>query len=183
MSSKSTKQTPAKLILTILIVIVAAFFGIDLINPDSTNQSSNTNTVQSPAVSDKAPKKPSAWSSGTSSVSESQHVLVELIEAEQSGQMVEFQARVVKMLADDNDGSRHQRFILAVDFTPSPADTVLVAHNIDLAPRVPLEVGDTIRIFGQYEWNTQGGVVHWTHHDPGGRHADGWIELDGERYE
>ena len=86
---------------------------------------------------------------------------------------------VQRTLADDNEGSRHQRFILAL---PS-GHTVLVAHNIDLAARVPLDQGDRVSIHGQYEWNERGGVLHWTHHDPDGRHEGGWIEHRGQRYE
>jgi len=84
------------------------------------------------------------------------------------------------VLSDDNDGSRHQRFILRI----SPEQTVLVAHNIDLAPRVSaLSVGDTVAFNGQYETNDRGGVLHWTHKDPQGRHQDGWLEHNGRRYD
>ena len=86
---------------------------------------------------------------------------------------------VKKSLPDDNGGSRHQKFILELE----NGHTVVVAHNIDLAPRVPLERGDTLRFYGEYEWNEKGGVIHWTHHDPGGRREGGWLELDGKRYE
>ncbi|MES9946671.1 MAG: hypothetical protein B6D77_09015 [gamma proteobacterium symbiont of Ctena orbiculata] len=86
---------------------------------------------------------------------------------------------VVRLLADDLDGSRHQRFILRL----ASGHTVLIAHNIDLAPRVDaIDVGDTIGFSGVYEWNERGGVVHWTHHDPQGRRQGGWIEHRGRRY-
>lgn len=87
---------------------------------------------------------------------------------------------VTRVLADDNNGSRHQRFVLELD----SGLTVLVAHNIDLAPRIAdLNRGDRVEFFGEYEWNDRGGVIHWTHHDPAGRHVGGWLEHQGRRYE
>lgn len=80
---------------------------------------------------------------------------------------------VIKLLADDNTGSRHQRFILRLN----SGRTLLVSHNIDLAPRVAsLQVGDIVEFNGEYEWNAKGGVMHWTHHDPQGRHEAGWLK-------
>lgn len=97
-----------------------------------------------------------------------------------SGDMVEVTGHVSRVLSDDTEGSRHQRFILAL----ADGATLLVAHNIDLAPRVPLEEGDSARIRGQYEYNDRGGVLHWTHHDPDGSRRDtGWIEHNGRVYE
>ncbi|MEQ8771179.1 MAG: DUF3465 domain-containing protein [Phycisphaerales bacterium] len=90
-----------------------------------------------------------------------------------------FEGTVSRILPDDNEGSRHQKFIVEL----STGRTVLIAHNIDLAPRVPLERGDAVRVRGEYEWTERGGTVHWTHHDPGGYRAGGWIEHEGERYE
>ncbi|MDY0339653.1 MAG: DUF3465 domain-containing protein [Coriobacteriia bacterium] len=87
---------------------------------------------------------------------------------------------VVRTLADDNDGSRHQRFILELD----SGRTLLIAHNIDVAPRIPtVREGDTVEFYGVYEYSDQGGVIHWTHHDPQGHHEDGWLQHEGTVYE
>lgn len=87
---------------------------------------------------------------------------------------------VVRVLSDDLEGSRHQRFILRID----SGQTLLVAHNIDLAPRISqLKAGDRVEFFGEYEWNSKGGVIHWTHHDPDGSHTGGWLKHDGKTYQ
>ncbi|MDH4048435.1 MAG: DUF3465 domain-containing protein [Gammaproteobacteria bacterium] len=97
-----------------------------------------------------------------------------------AGQQVSGTGTVDRVLSDDNDGSRHQRFILRL----SSGRTLLVAHNIDLAPRVSsLGEGDTVSFYGEFEPNDRGGVIHWTHHDPQGRHAAGWLEHNGQRYQ
>lgn len=96
-----------------------------------------------------------------------------------SDRQVRFEGEVSRVLSDDNEGSRHQRFIVEL----SSGRTVLIAHNIDLAPRVPLRRGERVEIYGEYEWNERGGVVHWTHRDPRGRHPHGWIRHDGRVYE
>lgn len=86
---------------------------------------------------------------------------------------------VIKILADDNKGSRHQKFIVKL----ASGQTVLIAHNIDLARRInSINIGDSIEFYGEYEWNAKGGIVHWTHHDPAGRHKDGWLKHNGVLY-
>lgn len=104
---------------------------------------------------------------------------VETLHAERrSDVVVEVAGTVERLLPDDERGERHQRFILRL---PS-GHTLLVAHNLDLAPRVPLAVGDRVEARGEYEWNEQGGVLHWTHHDPRGRRPGGWVRLRGEEF-
>lgn len=96
------------------------------------------------------------------------------------GVEVEGEGTVLRVLADDSDGSRHQRFLIRL----SSGQTILIAHNIDLAPRVAgLQSGAEIAFQGEYEWNERGGVVHWTHRDPSGRHKAGWIHYKGREYQ
>mgnify|MGYP001547395252 FL=1 len=98
----------------------------------------------------------------------------------QSNVQVQGQGTVLRILPDDNDGSRHQRIILELD----TGQSLLIAHNIDLAPRVAgLSKGDTVEFHGEYEWNSKGGVIHWTHHDPNRRHIDGWLKHRGRTYQ
>ncbi|MBA2590746.1 MAG: DUF3465 domain-containing protein, partial [Gammaproteobacteria bacterium] len=66
----------------------------------------------------------------------------------------------------------------------SSGQTILIAHNIDLAPRVSsLNEGDVVSFSGEYEWNPKGGVVHWTHRDSDGRHSAGWIKHDRQAFQ
>lgn len=87
---------------------------------------------------------------------------------------------VVKVLKDDTNGLQHQKFLLKV----SDNITILIAHNIDLAPRVDdIHEGDTVSFKGEYIYTPKGGTVHWTHKDPRGNHAAGWLEHNGKKYE
>lgn len=104
--------------------------------------------------------------------------VLEAFHARRSGVEVEATGVVVRRLADDRTGLPHERFILRVGEL-----TVLVAHNTELAPPVPLAPGDTVEVRGEYEWNQLGGVIHWTHRDPDGRHPPGWIRLRGRLYQ
>lgn len=107
-------------------------------------------------------------------------VLANAYENQQSDVQVGGKGRVIHILPDDNQGSRHQKFLLEL---PS-GQTLLISHNIDVANRIAsLRKGDTVEFYGEYEWNSRGGVVHWTHHDPGGRHENGWLKHKGTEYQ
>jgi hypothetical protein len=106
--------------------------------------------------------------------------LQDVISQKSSDVQVRGEGVVVSVLSDDLKGSRHQRFILRID----SGQTLLIAHNIDLAPGISrLKAGDRVEFFGVYEWNSKGGVVHWTHHDPDGSHTSGWLKHDGKTYQ
>lgn len=111
---------------------------------------------------------------------ESDTIISDAFSSHQSNIQVSGQGAVIKLLPDDNSGSRHQKFIIRL----SSDQTILIAHNIDLAPRIhSLQEGDSVYFNGEYEWNEKGGVIHWTHRDPNGSHMDGWLEHEGQRYQ
>lgn len=107
------------------------------------------------------------------------NVLKHAYQTQQSDIQVKGVGKVMRILPDDNDGSRHQKFILRLN----NRQTILVAHNIDLAPRINnLKVGDSVQFYGEYEWNSRGGVIHWTHKDPRNNHQHGWLQHRGRMY-
>ena len=104
----------------------------------------------------------------------------QLIEQRQSDVQIEVSGTVTRLLSDDNDGSRHQRFIIEL----ASGQTLLIVHNIDLAPRIDdIREGDEVRVYGEYIWNDKGGLIHWTHHDPANRHPHGWIRHQERLYQ
>jgi Protein of unknown function (DUF3465) len=97
-----------------------------------------------------------------------------------SNVQVEGEGTVIRVLPDDLNGQRHQRFIVQL----ASGQTLLVTHNIDIAPRIDgLKVGDSVRFNGEYLWNEKGGVIHWTHHDPQGKHVAGWVKHNGKTFQ
>lgn len=130
---------------------------------------------------DSAPPSPAtATRSLRDSVTDSDEAIEQAYRDRRSNTQVNGVGTVTRLLPDDNDGERHQRFVLEL----ASGQTLLVAHNIELASRIDeLRRGDRVGFYGEYEWNEQGGVIHWTHHDPAGRHIGGWLEHNGRRYE
>lgn len=101
-------------------------------------------------------------------------------EGHQSNVQVEGEGVVSRILPDDTSGITHQRFIIRL----SSGQTVLIDYNTDIAERIEdLKVGDRVSFAGEYIWNEQGGLVHWTHHDPAGRHPSGWLKYNGRTYQ
>jgi hypothetical protein len=101
-------------------------------------------------------------------------------EKRDTGSWIEAVGIVKRLLADDDDSgvARHQRLILDL----RNGQSVLIAHNLELAARVPVGIGDRIRFRGVYEWNDLGGLVHWTHHDPLAIEDGGYIRYRSRTY-
>lgn len=113
-------------------------------------------------------------------ISRTDRILKRAYQLQQSEIHVRFSGRLIAILTDDNDGDRHQRFIVEL----ATGQTLLIAHNIDIAPRVErLRKRSEVTIRGEYIWNSEGGIVHFTHHDPDGDHPGGWIKLKGKKYQ
>jgi hypothetical protein len=103
----------------------------------------------------------------------------EAYQAKKSDVFIEDQGTVAKLLPDDNKGARHQKFLVKIN----SGQTLLFAHNIDLAARIDnIKVGDTVIFRGEYVYNPKGGVIHWTHHDPKNQIAGGWIKHENQEY-
>jgi len=84
------------------------------------------------------------------------------------------------LLSDDLKGSRHQRFIVKIAHNKS----ILIIHNIDISNKISdLKKGDKIEFQGEYQWNSRGGIVHWTHKDLHGVHKNGWIKHNNKTYQ
>ncbi len=98
--------------------------------------------------------------------------------AKRSKVWVEDEGEIVHLLPDDRIAPRHQLCLVEL----ASGHTIKISHNVDLAPKVPWQKGDTLAFRGRFEWNAKGGVVHWTHHDPQGRHAGGFLTHNGETY-
>ena len=88
---------------------------------------------------------------------------------------------VTSVLEDDSGPSGiHQRFIIRL---AGSRQTVLVDNNVTIGQRAPVLPGNDVFVHGEYVWNEQGGLIHFTHHDPAHTHEGGWIELSGVRYQ
>jgi hypothetical protein len=144
-------------ILILLVVLLAAYYGL---LPQDQQKTGESVTQQS---------------NGSSNTQ-----LEQAVRQRASDLQMQVSGHVLRVLSDDREGSRHQRFILET----AAGRTLLVAHNIDLAPRVEgIDVGDPVEVYGEYEWNDRGGVIHWTHKDPRGNHVHGWVRHRGRQYD
>jgi hypothetical protein len=147
----------------VILVLIAAYLGI--------NREQHALLKDEPST---------VISSETVSTVDDHQKIQQAFQQQQNNVQVRASGVVKAILADDHEGSRHQKFILLL----KNGLTVLVAHNIDLAPRIEnLQKGDTVEFYGEYEYNPKGGIIHWTHHDPERQHIDGWLKYQGRIYQ
>ena len=154
--------------------LALALLGVSLPGCTPPPQTAPSERPPQSAQAPRQPERPRGFDT-----SDSDRILGRAFDNRANNLRVEGRGAVRRTLPDDNDGSRHQRFILEL----GSGQTLLVAHNVDVAPRVPdLQTGDEVEFRGEYEWSPQGGVIHWTHHDPEGRRPGGWLRHKGQTY-
>ncbi len=175
-------KKPANLLkqIGVLALLVLLYLGNEFlnVNQSDTNNPDQSAQTQSQTERTNSGREASQGQRGAGRVDDTQ-LIMESFEAKRSDVWVQASGEVARVLSDDNEGSRHQRFLVEL----SNGHTVLIAHNIDLAPKVPVSTGDEIEFRGEFEWNDRGGVVHWTHHDPRGRKSGGWISHRKKTYD
>jgi hypothetical protein len=95
---------------------------------------------------------------------------------------VEFNATVTsvpRFFFGTNTQAEHEAF----DCRSDDGTALEIVDNVKLAPQVGVQPGDRIGVRGELVQDPgREPVVHWTHHDPSGHHADGWIDFAGRRY-
>ncbi|MFA6957776.1 MAG: DUF3465 domain-containing protein [Thermoanaerobaculia bacterium] len=177
------RQAPVRFAISIVVVVAIVAFRLMRGDGDAAKGANESVTAATPATQARPTATESA-ATGTAASREASGArpddsrLVDAWRSRRSNTWVEGSGNVEALLPDDREGSRHQKFIVRIDREL----TVLVSHNIDLAPRVPLDKGDAVSFRGEYVWNAKGGLVHWTHHDPQGKNG-GWIRVGRQVYE
>lgn len=165
----------------VIVMLIAAYFGLDLKQQQTSSDSplADSKSHAEVSVASGHPKvhvdtKPSSLQT------QDDEKIQQAFQEQRSNIQVQSRGLIKAILRDDNNGSRHQKIILEL----STGQTVLVAHNIDLAPRIEnLKQGEIVEFKGEYEYSPQGGVIHWTHHDPQNKHVGGWLKYKGQIYQ
>jgi Protein of unknown function (DUF3465) len=155
----------------VIALLIAAYLGLDLQQSQPLIPSASDTTTET------LDSEPNLVPSQTT---DDLDRIARAFQQRQSDLQVRSSGQVIAVLPDDHEGSRHQKFILEL---PN-GQTVLVAHNIDLAPRIQsIQKQDQVEFYGEYEYSDKGGVIHWTHHDPARKHVDGWLKHQGRTYQ
>jgi len=110
---------------------------------------------------------------------------IEDIQQHRSGQEVTVEGTVAQTphIVRGPSG-RHQDFVLEVSSGKGEQQLILISHNIDISSEAPLNEGDDVIVRGELDIDRSGPVIHFTHHDPRGRHEPGFLQIkNGPTYD
>ncbi|MES2181771.1 MAG: DUF3465 domain-containing protein [Pseudomonadota bacterium] len=174
----NVKQPVRHSLVLLLVFLVTACSQSEL--PAASQQSETQSAIDVKTQNSQISLQPLGTNQLLDKAQPSLRTVAELYASKASHVQTEDSGTVVKLLPDDTLGLRHQRFLVKV----ASGQTLLFAHNIDLSSRiVDIKVGDQIDFRGEYIYNPKGGIVHWTHHDPQGKHYAGWLKHNGRTYD
>ena len=77
----------------------------------------------------------------------------------------------------------HEGFLLHLAGAEGRGLTVRVEDNVDLTGPLDLAEGQSVEVRGEYIFDPRGGIVHYTHRDPRGRHAAGYVRVGDKFYQ
>jgi len=104
--------------------------------------------------------------------------------AQRSRVEVSASGTIVRLLGDRvGPSGEHTGFLLHLRGAAGHGLTVRVEDNVDLTGRLELVAGADVEVRGEYIYGTRGGVIHYTHRDPRGRHAAGYVRTGGRFYQ
>ena len=147
----------------IILVLVAVYFGIDLQQRQNPlNQLLRNSKAHTEILSKSQFQKASLDSKASNfQIPNDDAKIQQVFQTQKNNIQLQSSGTVKVVLVDDNNGSRHQKFILQLQ----NGLTVLVAHNIDLSSRIDgLQKGDTVGFYEEYEYSEKGGLIHWITH-------------------
>lgn len=130
----------------IILILVAVYFGIDLQQRQNPlNQLLRNSKAHTEILSKSQFQKASLDSKASNfQIPNDDAKIQQVFQTQKNNIQLQSSGTVKVVLVDDNNGSRHQKFILQLQ----NGLTVLVAHNIDLNPRIDgLQKGDTVGFY------------------------------------
>jgi hypothetical protein len=77
----------------------------------------------------------------------------------------------------------HEGFLLHLRGSAGRGLTIRVEDNVDLTGPIPMAAGDDVEVRGEYVYDERGGLIHYTHLDPRGRHPGGYVRVHDKVYQ
>jgi hypothetical protein len=91
---------------------------------------------------------------------------------------------VARLLGErEGPSGRHLGFILHLSGSAGRGLSVRVEDNLDLTGEIPIGEGESVTVRGEYIYEPAGGLIHYTHKDPRGRHDAGYVQASGRIYQ
>lgn len=84
-----------------------------------------------------------------------------------------------RFFSSHHNHREHEQF----DVRSDDGSAFRVIDNTTITSRIPVHAGDRVEVRGELVHDRgRPPIVHWTHHDPRGRHLDGFVSTGGRVY-